>query len=158
MLLKGTMPNSQPPADTDVSKLLDAIHGGILDKHLDGIIDEISERRKMIARLKLRLFEPGDRVRVNSHIRPKYLEGITGTIRGFYNKTIEVDLDPHQYTGRYNNSRLKFYANSLDRLVPTDPAAKAKYTADRDNLLKEIQAATPKAPAKNLDDLLKGDL
>lgn len=56
----------------------------------------ISKRKRIAAAQPLRV---GDRVRLR-HIKPRYLEGMEGTITGQKNTKIEVKLD--RQVGRYS--------------------------------------------------------
>ncbi len=87
--------HDERPAEDPERLLLDAIANGELDEHLAALADAIHARRELLhaVRSAAALAElcVGDAVRINRHIRPRYLCHEHGVI---------VDLDDHWVTVR----------------------------------------------------------
>ena len=65
---------------------------GEFDEYLDGMIHTINEYKKSKAP-KIWEFQIGERVRFNDGTRPKYLQGVEGTVKKINRTKIVVDLD-----------------------------------------------------------------
>lgn len=74
---------------------------GDYDEYLDTMIYLAQERKKALAP-KIWEFQVGERVRFNGATKPKYLQGVEGTVRDINRTRIVVDLDE-----RHN----RFYKN-----------------------------------------------
>jgi hypothetical protein len=108
-----------PPHPAEPERLLlDQIAAGALDPYLTAISQAIRARyellhtidtAKALARLNI-----GDDVRINRHAKPRYLQGVHGTI---------VDLDDHTATvcmhrpvGRFTSGEIRCPPLILDKL------------------------------------------
>lgn len=65
---------------------------GEFDEYLDGMEQTIREYKKSKAP-KIWEFQIGERVRFNDGTRPKYLQGVEGTVKKINRTKIVVDLD-----------------------------------------------------------------
>lgn len=81
-----------------MSGIENAIYNGEYDQSLDQIAMAIQIRRDML-RPKATDFKVGEKVRYNSHTRPKYLAGATGVIQKINRTKVTVMLD--KPTGRF---------------------------------------------------------
>lgn len=85
---------------TDAMNWID-IADAVDDGHLDGGLDEIARaiqgRREVVARRRgrraARELQPMDRVVLTNFIKPKYLEGLTGTILAMKESAAVVQID-----------------------------------------------------------------
>lgn len=73
--------------------LLGKIVLGEYDADLDRIANAITERRKVLDRKTRLALKVGDRVMFSSRVKPRYMHGMTGTVTGFLDKRIQVELD-----------------------------------------------------------------
>jgi hypothetical protein len=107
--------------------LLDAIADGDLDEHLAALADAVHARRELLhtVRAATALAELciGDAVRINRHIRPRYLSGEHGEI---------TELDDHWVTvrllrpiGRFRSGEIRCPPLALTKLdrAASRPAA-----------------------------------
>jgi hypothetical protein len=83
---------------------VEAILDGDADSFLKSISDAITKRREAINAKKLYMLSPGDTVRFNHLVRPKYLEGLTAEVVKTNTKRIVVkftDGDSRLKAGRF---------------------------------------------------------
>ncbi len=77
--------------------LIGLIASGALDHHLALLTRVIGQRQRHLLEAAsvqaLAAIDVGDRVRVNQHIRPLYLQGSTGTVTGWSGRSALVVLD-----------------------------------------------------------------
>lgn len=81
---------------------------GHLDEHLDRMEDLVKQRRVLLAKdanpqaYEDKDFKPGDRVKFNDVVSPKYLTGVAGTIieKKQTRYVMQVDDDPQARTQR----------------------------------------------------------
>ena len=118
-------PTTPPPGEADaaaagIQALVERIHAAELDAELPVLAAAITERQQLLAaaqalitRASLRV---GNRVRINHCARPLYLHGHTGTVAGFYGKSVIVRLD--QPVGRFVTGELRCPPLALDGLRP----------------------------------------
>ncbi len=88
----------------DRTAVVEAILSGSLDASLDNLSAAIKDRRKQLDQRKLYTLSVGDKVRFTAQTRPEYMVGLTGTIIRRRETKFEVQLDPGQYAGRFQNS------------------------------------------------------
>jgi hypothetical protein len=102
------MADHSPPPPPDIDALIAAIRGGHLDDELPALVDAINERRQRsdrdLTRRALQHLTVGTRVRLDEHVRPKYLQGAAGTIHQIDATTVVVSLDTP--TGRYTDGHI----------------------------------------------------
>jgi hypothetical protein len=100
--------------------LLDQIAAGVLDAHLVAIGDAVSARHELLHTITshkaLAMLNVGDRVRINRHVSPRYLQGIQGVV-------VEVDqhaavVRMHRPVGRFKSGEIRCPPLALDRLNP----------------------------------------
>jgi ribosomal protein L21E len=96
--------------------LLGLISSGALDDHLALLTRVIGQRQRHLldaASVRaLAALDVGDRVRVNRHVRPLYLQGSTGTVTGWSGRSVIVSLD--EPSGRF--AEVRCHPIGLDRL------------------------------------------
>lgn len=96
--------------------LLGLISSGALDDHLALLTRVIGQRQRHLldaASVRaLAALDVGDRVRVNRHVRPLYLQGSTGTVMGWSGRSVIVSLD--EPSGRF--AEVRCHPIGLDRL------------------------------------------
>jgi ribosomal protein L21E len=96
--------------------LLELISSGALDDHLALLTRVIGQRQRHLldaASVRaLAALDVGDRVRVNRHVRPLYLQGSTGTVMGWSGRSVIVSLD--EQSGRF--AEVRCHPIGLDRL------------------------------------------
>jgi len=83
-----------------VEEVVSRITSGVVDNHLDVIIDAVKMRRKQISDAKILLVKPGDVVVFNSDASPKYLRGQKATVRKVNSKTVSVDIPEDAWGAR----------------------------------------------------------
>ncbi|HWF49347.1 MAG TPA: hypothetical protein VG294_01785 [Solirubrobacteraceae bacterium] len=100
-------PQERSPGDPK-RLLLDAIADGELDEHLAALADAVHARRELLhtVRAATALAElcVGDPVRINRHIRPRYLSGEHGQI---------TELDDHWVTVRLRRPIGRFRSGEI---------------------------------------------
>lgn len=74
--------------------LVDEVLGGAHDESLDALIDAAHTRKKALAKIRATQVQVGDRVRLVD-IRPKYIDGATGTVTDRTSKGFRVQPDDH---------------------------------------------------------------
>jgi predicted RNA-binding protein with PUA-like domain len=103
-----------------LSKMLTLI-ANANERELELLNDQIRNRyrtmRNLQARHALRTLQVGDQVRLTG-LKPKYINGARGTIRGLRQTKFEVLLDDGQYTGRF--SRLVTVPATCLQKIETD--------------------------------------
>lgn len=91
------MANHPPQPPPGIDALVAAIHDGRLDDDLPALVDAINDRHRLIdsdqTRRALQHLTVGTRVRLDEHVRPRYLQGCTGTIHQIDSITVVVSLD-----------------------------------------------------------------
>lgn len=75
----------------EIDQVLNAIKTGLFDNHLSDISQEV-ETRKARTREFMEWVE-GDRVRINSRCRPKYLQGAEATVTKVAKSRVVIQLD-----------------------------------------------------------------
>ena len=100
------------------------VNEGDLDDHLNSILISINARRAYLAleegqvpppTPEARTYQRGQRVRFNSRVRPKYMEGRTAVVtKTSYpgTKTAQIRMDVQE--GRFQGDGVRAYKNSLD--------------------------------------------
>jgi len=123
-----TLPRDIDPRARDPERLLlDAIADGSLDQHLTAIADAIHARRELLhtVRSATALAElcVGDTVRINSRVRPRYLEGEYGLIVELHDHWVDLRLT--RPIGRFRSGHVRCPPLALEKLthVHARPAA-----------------------------------
>ena len=102
------MADHSPPPPPHIDALVAAIRDGRLDDDLPALVDAINERRhrseRDLTRRALQHLTVGTRVRLDAHVRPKYLQGATGTIHQIDATTVVVSLDTP--AGRFTDGHI----------------------------------------------------
>jgi hypothetical protein len=108
------------PALGDV---LGALIRGDLDAHLEQVDVVLRARRRHLRELKGQealTLAPGTRVRIVGNISPRYLAGVTGTVRRVEARgakgLVRIDVDPGCGTGRYPRADLGVPASCVEAL------------------------------------------
>ncbi len=104
--------------DRDLGVLIEEIADGAHDENLRLLADVINARLRVLAaseslRVLTRL-DVGDRVRINHHARPLYLQGRTATVIGQESGKVVVKLD--HPTGRFVTGEVRCPPLVLDQL------------------------------------------
>lgn len=112
-------------AATIHEEIVEMIEGGDLDQHLDKIFNTVQMRRATIGGQERAndaeennqkyTLDGGDRVRFNSRVRPKYMEGETATVLAYsasHHKTVMLQLDSKK--GRFKGEKIRAYKSTLD--------------------------------------------
>jgi hypothetical protein len=114
------MADHPAPPPPDIDALVAAIHAGRLDEDLPALVDAITERRARTeieqTRRALQALSVGTRVRLDQHVRPRYLQGATGTIHQIDRTTVIVSLDTP--VGRFTDGHI----NCSPRVLQPIPA------------------------------------
>ncbi len=104
----------------ELGVLLARIAAGQFDGELPVLAAAIAERQQLLAAARSILTRVslaiGDRVRINHSARPLYLHGQIGTVTGFYNATVIVQLDVP--VGRFVTGELRCPPLALEPLGP----------------------------------------
>lgn len=112
-------PASHPPADPE-RLLLEQIADGALDPHLPALAQAIDARLHLLHTVRsvtaLAMLNVGDRVRINHHARPRYLNGVQGTILELDERTATICI--HRPVGRFTSGEIRCPPLALDRLNP----------------------------------------
>lgn len=85
----------------DPAQVISAIEAGYLDLNLDAIQKAIQNRKAVKTKILFYALKPGDKVKLKN-ISPKYLVGVTATVKRVRTTTLTVDLDEPQ--GRFHKS------------------------------------------------------
>lgn len=98
--------------------LLEAIAAGDLDDHLIPVADAVHARQHLLntVRSATALAElcVGDVVRMNQTVRPRYLQGVHGTVVDIDDRTAIVQLQRPK--GRFRSGQIRCPALALDKL------------------------------------------
>lgn len=112
---------AEPPPRPDITALVAAIRDGTLDDDLPDLVDAINDRRARTeadqTRRALQRLHLGDRVRLDRHVRPKYLQNATGTIHQIDTTTVVVKL--HTPTGRFTDGHINCSPRALHPITDT---------------------------------------
>ena len=97
--------------------LLQSIAAGKLDMHLPALARAIDARQHLLHTMDsidaLAELVVGDRVRINQHARPRYLQGLHATVVDVDAMTATVTLE--RPIGRFTTGRLRCPPLALDR-------------------------------------------
>ena len=100
--------------------LLDEIAAGELDPHLTVISEAVRARYELLQTVNsqkaLAMLNVGDRVRINHHVKPRYLAGVHGVITELDGHTAIVCV--HRPVGRFTSGEISCPPLALDRLSP----------------------------------------
>lgn len=99
--------------------MLDAIADGRLDDHLTAVADAVHARQHLLHTVRsataLATLCPGDRVRINEAVTPRYLVGMQGTV---------IDVDDRAATirllrpvGRFHSGQVRCPPLALEKLA-----------------------------------------
>ncbi len=112
------MPASPPSAPERL--LLDEIAAGALDAHLVAIGAAVRARYELLhtvnSQKALAMLNVGDRVQINHHARPQYLNGVCGVILALEHDSALVCV--HRPIGRFTSGEIRCPPLALDRLNP----------------------------------------
>jgi hypothetical protein len=104
--------------DGDLEALIEEIANGAHDEHLRLLADVINARLRVVAATEslkvLTRLDVGDRVRINHHARPLYLQGRTATVIAQESGKVVVKLD--HPTGRFVTGEVRCPPLVLDQL------------------------------------------
>jgi len=104
--------------DRDLEALIEEIANGAHDENLRLLADVINARLRVLAATEslkvLTRLDVGDRVRINQHARPLYLQGRTATVIGQESGKVVVKLD--HPTGRFVTGEVRCPPLVLDQL------------------------------------------
>ena len=104
--------------DRDLEVLIEEIANGAHDENLRLLADVINARLRVLAATEslrvLTRLDVGDRVRINHHARPLYLQGRTATVIGQESGKVVVKLD--HPTGRFVTGEVRCPPLVLDQL------------------------------------------
>ena len=104
--------------DRDLEALIEEIANGAHDENLRLLADVINARLRVLAATEslkvLTRLDVGDRVRINQHARPLYLQGRTATVIGQESGKVVVNLD--HPTGRFVTGEVRCPPLVLDQL------------------------------------------
>lgn len=93
-----------------------AFIAGAEETDLDRLIDGVKMRRKTLANLRAAAVRVGMEIATDG-LSPKYLNNLTGTIRGISGQRADVELDePSTNTLRYSGKRF-YVAPDVERYV-----------------------------------------
>ena len=130
-----TRQHTRPPARSTQSEradperlLLEQIADGALDPHLAALCQAIHARQHLLHTIRsvtaLATLVVGDRVRVNRHARPRYLQDAQGTVVALDDRTATVELD--HPVGRFAGGEIRCPPLALDRLGPAPAPARSQ--------------------------------
>ncbi len=109
---------AHPHADATLAAITD----GSLDQDLPAIVEAINNRRRLIdtdqTRRALQRLHTGARVRIDDHVKPRYLQGLTGTIHQIDDTTVTVCLDTP--TGRFTDGHINCSPRVLHPITPPE--------------------------------------
>ena len=112
---------AEPSPRPDVTALVAAIRDGTLDDDLADLVDAINDRRARSeadqTRRAIQALAVGDRVRLDRHVRPKYLQDATGTIHQIDTATVVVKLDTP--AGRFTDGHINCSPRALHPITDT---------------------------------------
>jgi hypothetical protein len=122
-------PRSAPPgpgapagaANDSTDRLVARIGTGELDGQLPALIDAINQRARILGDLQLRQslarLSVGARVRLNSTVSPRYLQGQCGEVHDIDGDHVAVCLDTP--TGRFTSGHIRCSPLSLEPIAKT---------------------------------------
>lgn len=100
--------------------LLDQIASGELDEHLVAIAEAVHARRELLhtvdSQKALAMLVVGDRVRINRHASPRYLQGIHGVVTELDGYAAVVSVN--RPVGRFKSGQIRCPPLVLERLGP----------------------------------------
>lgn len=103
---------------TDLTDLAERIRRGELDAELRRLAPVLTRRLRLLSvaetLLRLASFRAGDRVLINHHLRPLYLQGLAGTVMGTRGEQVLVRLD--RPVGRFADGELRCSPGALEKL------------------------------------------
>jgi hypothetical protein len=109
-------------AHTDIDAVVAAIIDGHFDHDLPAIVEAINDRRRLIdtdqTRQALQRLRTGARVRIDNHVKPQYLQGLTGTIHQIDGTAVTVCLDTP--VGRFTDGHISCSPRVLHPLTTTN--------------------------------------
>ena len=115
------MADHSPLPPPGIDALVAAIRDGRFDDDLPALVDAINERRQRserdLTRRALQHLSVGTRVRLDEHVRPKYLQRATGTIHQIDGTTVVVSLDTP--AGRFTDGHISCSPRVL-HLIPKE--------------------------------------
>lgn len=81
--------------------IVESIVAGEYDGDFDRFRDAMKLRGELLGRMKVIDLKVGDRVRFNSHARPKYLQGLEGVVKKKNQASVVVKIegDAGKFTG-----------------------------------------------------------
>ncbi len=108
-------------ANASTDRLVARIGNGELDDQLPALIDAINQRARTVSDLQLRhslaQLSVGARVRLNSTVSPRYLQGQCGEVHDIDGDHVVVCLDTP--TGRFKSGHIRCSPLSLERIAET---------------------------------------
>jgi uncharacterized protein YkvS len=92
---------STTASNLGIEEVVSAILAGSLDGEEDRIVRALKQRRRIADENKVDALKVGDTVRFNSHARPKYLHGLTGTVIKLNQASavVRINGDAGRFTG-----------------------------------------------------------
>ncbi|MEA2297494.1 MAG: hypothetical protein QOF77_430 [Solirubrobacteraceae bacterium] len=113
-------PGRDATAKTPERSLLHSIAAGEIDAHLPALAQAIHARLNLLHTINsidaLAQLVVGDRVRINHHVRPRYLEGLHGAIIALDTSTATVRLQ--RPVGRFTTGEIRCPPLALERVAP----------------------------------------
>jgi hypothetical protein len=99
-------------------RLIARIRDGHLDSQLPALIDVINQRARTLSNLQVRRslaqLSVGTRVRLNSNVKPRYLQGQSGEVHELDGEQVVVCLDAP--VGRFTSGHIRCSPLSLERV------------------------------------------
>lgn len=96
------------------AKIRVLVHNGKLDEDIDEVLEFLRARKQYLSDKAASALRPGDRV-VIRNIKPRYLNGMVGHVRGRMAGKIEVELDQQPRGDRFGKV-LIFPASCVEAL------------------------------------------
>jgi hypothetical protein len=118
------------------------IEDGVLDQHLEQLVEIIHQRRREQDRQQLGNFQVGDRVRLSNHARPSYLAGADGVVIEILHKRLLVRLETPVPGKRAGRQDIACPPSILERLTRA-PRSTAPPVSDR--LRARLEMAQPRS-------------
>lgn len=105
----------------DKTEILVAIARGDLDSDLPQLSEALRERRKVVRSQQEAVvaaaLQPGDRVRFNGVVNPRYLQGVQATVVSKKQKRVVVNVDQDHRARRFSGSpNVTIYANTVEKI------------------------------------------
>jgi len=99
--------------------LLDEIADGRLDDHLTAVAEAVHARQHLLHTVRsanaLATLCPGDRVRINDAVSPRYLIGMQGTVVGVDDRAATIRLA--RPVGRFHSGQVRCPPLALEKLT-----------------------------------------